>query len=114
MHDERSHRTVMRSDAALDLTSDFWMHRHFRAMAEMYLSLLTQVELLPGDRVLDLGCGSGTHFAWIATMIGPEGRIVGIDPDQRNIDLAPVGSPTAPYRDQVDLHHGPLRPLPFR
>jgi ubiquinone/menaquinone biosynthesis C-methylase UbiE len=113
MHDERSHRTILRSDAALDLTSDFWMHRHFRAMAEIYHSLLTQVELLPGDRVLDLGCGSGTHFDWIARMIGPEGRIVGVDPDQRNIDLAASRIAGAPYRDQVDLQRGPLHPLPF-
>lgn len=113
MHDERSHRTVMRSDAALDLHSDFWMHRHFRAMAEIYLSLLTQVELLPGDRVLDLGCGSGTHFAWIASMVGPEGRIVGVDPDQRNIDLAASRIEHAPYREQVELRIGLLHPLPF-
>src|SRR3954463_10140586 len=88
MDDSLSHRQVMRSDSALDLTSDFWMHSHFRAMAEVYHSLLSQVELLPGDRVLDLGCGSGTHFAWIAAMIGPEGRIVGVDADQQNLDLA--------------------------
>lgn len=113
MQDERSHRTVMRSDAALDLHSDFWMHRHFRAMAEIYHSLLTQVELLPGDRVLDLGCGSGTHVAWIAGMIGPEGRIVGVDPDPRNIDLAASRIAGAPYREQIELLPGPLDPLPF-
>jgi len=113
MYDERSQRTILRSDSALDLTSDFWMHRHFRAMAEIYHSLLTQVELLPGDRVLDLGCGSGTHFAWIASMIGPEGRIVGVDPDQRNLDLAASRILDAPYASQVELHLGPLHPLPF-
>jgi ubiquinone/menaquinone biosynthesis C-methylase UbiE len=112
MHDERSHRTVMRSDAALDLTSDFWMHRHFRAMAEIYHSLLVQVELLPGDRVLDLGCGSGTHFAWIAAIIGPEGTIVGVDPDQTNLDLAASRIADAPYHGQVELIRGPLHPLP--
>jgi ubiquinone/menaquinone biosynthesis C-methylase UbiE len=113
MRDERSHRTVMRSDAALDLTSDFWMHRHFRAMAEVYHSLLVQAELLPGDRVLDLGCGSGTHFAWIASIIGPEGRIVGVDPEQENLDLAASRIANAPYRAQVELRRGPLHPLPF-
>jgi len=113
MHDERSHRTVMRSDAALDLTSDFWMHRHFRAMAEIYHSLLNQVELLPGDRVLDLGCGSGTHFGWITSLIGPEGRIVGVEPDQGNLDLAASRIADAPYRDQIELQQGPLHPLPF-
>lgn len=113
MHDERSPRTILRSDASLDLTSDFWMHRHFRAMAEVYHSLLSQAELLPGDRVLDLGCGSGTHFAWLANIVGPEGRIVGVDPDQTNLDIAAERIAGMPWRAQVELHRGPLHPLPF-
>jgi ubiquinone/menaquinone biosynthesis C-methylase UbiE len=111
--DERSHRTVMRSDAALDLTSDLWMHSHFRAMAEVYQWLLSQAELLPGDRVLDLGCGSGTHFAWIAAIVGPEGRITGGDPDEQNLDIARQRMRGQPWAGQVELHQGPLYPLPF-
>ena len=113
MSDERSHRSILRSDAALDLTSDFWMHSHFRAMAEVYRSLLTQAELLPGDRVLDVGCGSGTHFAWLAAIIGPEGKIVGIDADPANLDLARSRIAGEPWADQVELHAGPMSPLPF-
>jgi ubiquinone/menaquinone biosynthesis C-methylase UbiE len=103
----------MRSDAALDLTSDLWMHSHFRAMAEVYQWLLSQAELLPGDRVLDLGCGSGTHFAWIAAIVGPEGRITGVDPDEQNLDIARQRMRGQPWAGQVELHRGPLYPLPF-
>lgn len=113
MTDERSHRSILRSDAALDLTSDFWMHSHFRAMAEVYHSLLTQAELLPGDRVLDLGCGSGTHFAWIAAIVGPEGRIVGVDADPENLEIARSRIAGQPWAGQVELREGPLAPLPF-
>jgi ubiquinone/menaquinone biosynthesis C-methylase UbiE len=111
--DDRSHRSVMRSDSALDLTSDFWMHSHFRAMAEVYHSLLVQAELLPGDRVLDLGCGSGTHFAWIATIIGPEGRITGQDPDRENLDIAAHRARGQAWEGQVTLQQGELFPLPY-
>jgi SAM-dependent methyltransferase len=111
--DERSHRTVLRSDVGLDLTSDYWMHRHFRAMAELYHSLLAQAEFLPGDRVLDLGCGSGTHFAWLADIVGPEGRIVGLDNDPENLAIARERITGAPYEGQIELREGPLSPLPF-
>lgn len=111
--DDRSHGTILRSDSGLDLTSDFWMHRHFRAMAEVYHSLLAQAELLPGDRVLDLGCGSGTHFGWIASMIGPDGRIVGYDPDPANLGIARERAAAAPWGAQVELHAGALTTLPF-
>lgn len=114
MAEARSHRSVMRSDSGLDLTSDFWMHRHFRAMAALYSSLLSEAGLLPGDRVLDLGCGSGTHFEWIAQLIGPEGSIVGYDPDDENLKLATDRIAGKEYAGRVELHNGPIDKLPFR
>jgi arsenite methyltransferase len=35
--------------------------------------------LEPGERVLDLGCGAGTDSLVAAQMVGPEGRVTGID-----------------------------------
>lgn len=109
-----SPRTILQSDSGIDLASDFWMHRHFRAMAALYNSLLNEANLLPGDRILDLGCGSGTHFDWIATMVGPEGQITGLDPDPGNLDQARERIAGKNYRDQVTLAEGSLSdPLPF-
>ena len=33
----------------------------------------------PGERVLDLGCGAGTDTLVAAQMVGPEGRVTGLD-----------------------------------
>lgn len=35
--------------------------------------------LLPGERVVDVGCGGGTDSLIAATMVGPAGRVVGVD-----------------------------------
>src|SRR3954469_4048672 len=35
--------------------------------------------LAPGEHVLDLGCGAGTDSLVAAQMVGPEGRVTGID-----------------------------------
>ncbi len=37
------------------------------------------LKLRPGDRVLDVGCGTGLNFRWIAGKIGPRGLMVGSD-----------------------------------
>jgi len=41
-----------------------------------------------GDRALDLGCGFGDTTWRIAELVGPEGRVVGVDAAPRFIDVA--------------------------
>lgn len=36
-------------------------------------------ELKPGSRVVDVGCGAGMDSLIAAKMVGPEGRVVGVD-----------------------------------
>ena len=37
------------------------------------------LNLKPGDRVVDLGCGTGLSFPHIMERIGPEGQLIGVD-----------------------------------
>jgi arsenite methyltransferase len=36
-------------------------------------------ELRPGERVVDVGCGAGIDSLIAAKMVGPEGRVIGVD-----------------------------------
>lgn len=42
----------------------------------------------PGEAVLDVGCGAGVDTLVAATLVGPAGRAVGIDPTPEMIDRA--------------------------
>src|SRR2546428_2145084 len=50
-----------------------------------YLSLL---EIGPGQRVLDVGCGSGVIARDVARRVQPNGQVVGIDPSPALIAAA--------------------------
>jgi ubiquinone/menaquinone biosynthesis C-methylase UbiE len=43
------------------------------------LLAVARLELVPGARVLDVACGTGVNFEAIEDMIGPVGRLVGVD-----------------------------------
>jgi ubiquinone/menaquinone biosynthesis C-methylase UbiE len=54
------------------------MHRwHIKA-----LGIIT-----PGTRTLEVGCGDGSVFAWLAEQIGPGGKAVAIDLDLSLIEV---------------------------
>lgn len=37
------------------------------------------LHLRPGDTVVDMGCGTGLNFLYLREVVGPKGRLVGVD-----------------------------------
>jgi cyclopropane fatty-acyl-phospholipid synthase-like methyltransferase len=58
------------------------------AMRETTLELLQSAGLKPGDRCLDAGCGGGHVAMDMARIVGPTGRVIGIDFDPNVLELA--------------------------
>lgn len=52
------------------------------------LFLLKRLGIVPGNRVLDVGCGPGNLTAHIAEIAGKDGSVVGIDPSEERIAIA--------------------------
>ncbi|AUX23405.1 uncharacterized protein SOCEGT47_039300 [Sorangium cellulosum] len=50
--------------------------------------LIALARVRRGERVLDLGCGTGGLTQQLAALVGPEGRVLGLDPDAARIALA--------------------------
>jgi arsenite methyltransferase len=50
--------------------------------------LVADLAIKPGERVVDVGCGTGLLAEHIADLVGPEGRVLGIDPLPLRIGLA--------------------------
>lgn len=56
------------------------------------LFLLRRLEITPGMRVLDVGCGPGNLTVHIADIVGDRGTVVGIDPSKERISIAHKGA----------------------
>lgn len=64
-----------------------WLERPAREREERTDLLLDALDLRPGQRVADVGAGSG-YFTWrIAERVGPEGLVFGVDIQQEMLDL---------------------------
>ena len=86
---------------------------------------IDHLELRPGDRVLDVACGTGLSLARLREAVGPDGEVVGIElsPDMLEIargrglyaaltrwDLQKAPLPVAYEDDLVTLRWLPLLP----
>ncbi|WP_233561530.1 class I SAM-dependent methyltransferase [Sorangium cellulosum] len=50
--------------------------------------LIEDLQVSPGERVLDVGCGTGRLGAHVAELVGPSGEVVGVDPLPLRVALA--------------------------
>jgi arsenite methyltransferase len=65
-----------------------------------------------GERGLDLGCGAGTDTLIAAQMVGPQGRVVGIDMTPEMLAKARAAAEEMAL-ENVDFVEGEVEHLPF-
>ena len=52
------------------------------------LRTLHAMAINAGDRVINIGCGTGLSLREIAIAVGPKGKAIGLDPSQDMLDIA--------------------------
>ena len=85
------------------------LHVLARAVMPCTLDVLQRAGLRPGMKVLDVGCGSGEVTVAIAEQVGPDGRVVGMDMDERVLTHASKAGNRAGVR--VDWRCAPAETL---
>jgi 16S rRNA (cytosine1402-N4)-methyltransferase len=69
-------------------------------------ALLEQLQVQPGQVVMDATVGLGGHAVALLGELGPRGRLIGIDRDESN--LAKARDRLSAAGDRVDLHHASI------
>lgn len=77
-----------------------------RPLAE---DLLRKASLARGERVLDVGCGTGVATRLAAEKVGPDGRVVGLDNNPGMLAVAQSSS----TGQSIEWRHGSADNMPF-
>jgi ubiquinone/menaquinone biosynthesis C-methylase UbiE len=80
------------------------------AARDAYLTLLG---IGPGQRVLEVGCGSGVVLRDLASRVGPNGLALGLDPSVALLAIARELADEAGLGQSIELREGDARALPF-
>lgn len=73
--------------------------------------LVKRMALQPGERVLDVGCGTGIVARRAAQQVGDEGEVVGIDLNEGMLDVARTTSAEMDF--SIDWRQADATELPF-
>jgi SAM-dependent methyltransferase len=86
-----------------------WKLRLFNAYAAPELrQAIDSLQLQPGMRVLDAGCGTGEALGWLAEAVGNEGMVVGVDLARAHTTAARAVAPAHTLVMQANLAQLPL------
>jgi len=91
--------------------------RHTRRIDGIRQSTISRLNLKPGDVVMDVACGTGVSFNQLIELIGPEGKLIGIEQSPgmisqakkrvslnqwKNVELISTPMEAAEITDKVD------------
>jgi ubiquinone/menaquinone biosynthesis C-methylase UbiE len=68
-----------KGEKGLELTTVEWLLDHHKTKLQERRQTVDDLNLKPGDVVLDLGCGPGLWTHLLAEKVKPNGRVVGVD-----------------------------------
>ena len=81
-----------------------FVKRDIRHIPVLLQSVMDLIQPKPGDMVVDCTLGLGGHSSELLARISPAGRLIAIDFDPRNIEIA--GGKLAAISPDYEIHHG--------
>jgi len=110
-----SFQSVDEADAPDELLAFLDRVAEVPAVREMKRAATLALSLVPGERVLDIGCGTGVDLGAMAGRVFPGGSVVGVDSSRRAIEAASrrVASESGVSVQVADAHELPFADRSF-
>ena len=106
-HPAASHGHVLGSPRTYDFTVELFFLGRRRSS---YQALVVAAGIRPGQRVLDVGCGTGYFMRAISGAVGSAGLVIGVDPSGSMVEYARHKAASIP---NCEFQVGTAEALPF-
>lgn len=100
-------------EKGLELTALKWLLDHHRTKERERRQMVNDLDLIPGEIVLDLGCGPGLWAPLLAEKVKPDGKVIGIDFSPELINYAMENLKEQPLKNIVRFEVGDFYAIPF-
>ncbi|MFQ5931402.1 MAG: methyltransferase domain-containing protein [Nitrospiraceae bacterium] len=104
----------VRSTKGLELTSVEWLLDHHRTKEQERRQMVADLNLKPGDIILDLGCGPGLWAPFFAEKVKPHGRVIGVDVSVDLILYAARNLEEERFQHIIEFQLADFHTLPFK
>lgn len=103
--------SLLNNSTGCAFSEENWLDKHHAVKARLRTDMMMTLPIGPGDRILDIGCGTGNWTILAAERAGLHGRVTGLDIDRAALDLAELKRQAHPLRSTMTFHHGSLNTL---
>lgn len=79
----------------------------------LHREIVNWLEVAPGARAADIGCGAGGVARLLAEAVGEEGAVTAVETSQERLKALVAMVEATPYADRFMLRQGSLPTLPF-
>lgn len=101
------------SDSGLIMSSTRWLIDHYKAKEKYRHQMVEDLDLKPGDMVLDVGSGPGLWSNRLAEKVAPNGCIIGIDYSTDAISHAQKNLENSPYKNIIKYSQADFFNIPY-
>ncbi len=101
------------NECGLPLNAIEWLETHHRSKADEREQMIRNLHIKKESFVVDAGCGPGLWTPLLASAIGSQGHIVGVDISPEALVTAQSRSTNRWYRRQVEYKRALLEELPI-
>ncbi len=103
----------LQGEKRLELTALEWLLDHHRTKEQERRQMVDDLNLNPGDVVLDLGCGPGLWAPLLAEKVKPDGRVIGLDFSPELINYAVENLNKELLKDIIEFKIADFYAIPF-